>query len=101
MNGSTASVKETHDYGEVISILKAPTRSGYTFQYWKGSEYQPGENYTVTGDHTFTAQWSANSAKLPKTGQTMWPIPVFTVMGTALIVYGLIRRKKEEKENAS
>lgn len=101
MNGSTASVKETHDYGEVISILKAPTRSGYTFQYWKGSEYQPGENYTVTGDHTFTAQWSANSAKLPKTGQTTWPIPVFTVMGTALIVYGLIRRKKEEKENAS
>ena len=59
------------------------------------------ENYTVTGDHTFTAQWSANSAKLPKTGQTTWPIPVFTVMGTALIVYGLIRRKKEEKENAS
>ncbi|WP_420917347.1 hypothetical protein [Ruthenibacterium lactatiformans] len=28
-------------------------------------------------------------------------MPVFTVMGTALIVYGLIRRKKEEKENAS
>ncbi|MTQ82440.1 LPXTG cell wall anchor domain-containing protein [Diplocloster agilis] len=38
---------------------------------------------------------------MPKTGQTTWPIPVFTVMGTALIVYGLIRRKKEEKENAS
>ena len=25
--------------------------------YWEGSEHHPGDRYTVTGDHTFTAQW--------------------------------------------
>ncbi len=44
----------------VIKIDAAPTREGYTFQYWKGSEYQPGADYTVTGDHTFVAQWKKN-----------------------------------------
>ena len=37
--------------------MKAPTRSGYTFQYWEGSSYQPGDSYTVKGNHTFTAIW--------------------------------------------
>ena len=40
-----------------ITIMKAPTRRGYTFQYWKGSEYQPGDPYTVKDHHTFVAQW--------------------------------------------
>ena len=44
--------------GSVITIETAPTREGYKFLYWKGSEYQPGENYTVpAGGHTFVAQW--------------------------------------------
>lgn len=44
--------------GSVITIESAPTREGYKFLYWKGSEYQPGENYTVpAGGHTFVAQW--------------------------------------------
>ena len=44
--------------GEVITIVEAPTCEGYDFLYWKGSEYQPGDKYTVTEDHTFIAQWS-------------------------------------------
>ena len=46
-------------YDEVITIIDAPDRDGYTFTYWKGSSYQPGDKYTVTGDHTFTAQWKS------------------------------------------
>ena len=48
---------EEHKPGETISVHEAPIREGYTFSYWKGSEYQPGDKYTVTEDHTFTAQW--------------------------------------------
>ena len=40
-----------------IKIMEAPTRRGYTFQYWKGSKYQPGDPYTVKDNHTFVAQW--------------------------------------------
>ena len=55
--GSTAPVSSTHEHGEVIAIREAPTRDQYVFLYWKGSEYQPGDAYTVTQDHTFVAQW--------------------------------------------
>ena len=56
-NGSGSDIVETYPYGTVIDIHAAPTRKGYGFSYWKGSEYQPGDKYTVTEDHTFTAQW--------------------------------------------
>ena len=58
-NGSTADIQENYKVGEVISIHAAPTREGYVFSYWKGSAYQPGDSYTVEGDHTFTAVWVA------------------------------------------
>ena len=48
---------EEHSLGANIQIMEAPTRRGYTFQYWKGSKYQPGEDYTVKDNHTFVAQW--------------------------------------------
>ena len=56
-DGSTEDIVEEHPEGSVISIHEAPEREGYTFDYWKGSEYQPGDEYTVTGDHVFEAQW--------------------------------------------
>ena len=44
--------------GSVITIEAAPTREGYKFLYWKGSEFHPGDRYTVpAGGHTFVAQW--------------------------------------------
>ena len=51
-----------HEKGAVISIHEAPVREGYTFRYWKGSEYRPGDRYTVTEDHTFTAQWEKSGS---------------------------------------
>lgn len=56
-DGNTDDVLETHYAGEVITIRDKPTREGYTFLYWKGSEYYPGDSYTVVGDHTLVAQW--------------------------------------------
>ena len=56
-DGSTEDIVEEHPEGSVITIHEAPERDGYTFDYWKGSEYQPGDEYTVTGDHVFEAQW--------------------------------------------
>ena len=49
---------ETIDSGKVIT-LPAPTRDGYTFDYWEGSRYKAGDKYTVTADHTFKAVWKA------------------------------------------
>ena len=56
-NGSTENITEGYEAGTIIKIHAKPTRDGYTFLYWKGSEYQPGDEYTVTEDHVFTAQW--------------------------------------------
>lgn len=55
--GSKKDITEIHEFGSEITIHKAPKREGYTFLYWKGSQYQPGDKYTVSEDHSFTAQW--------------------------------------------
>ena len=62
LEGSTEPLKEGHRRGETVSIHRAPVREGYVFLYWKGSEYSPGDDYTVTGDHTFVAQWVREDA---------------------------------------
>ena len=56
MDGSTGIVTVDVVEGTVIT-LPAPTREGYVFDYWEGSKYYAGDSYTVTEDHTFTAQW--------------------------------------------
>ena len=56
-DGSKDDITEVYEEDTVISIHEAPEREGYTFTYWKGSEYRPGDSYTVTEDHTFVAQW--------------------------------------------
>ncbi len=59
-------------YGTVITIPAAPVRDGYQFLYWKGSKYYPGDSYTVTGDHTFAAQWERKTSPsgVPDTGDS-------------------------------
>lgn len=60
-NGSTEDIVVDYVKGTTIIIHDAPERSGYTFDYWKGSEYQPGDKYTAAEDHTFTAQWTKDT----------------------------------------
>jgi len=45
-----------------FNIIDAPTRDGYTFECWEGSEYQPGEQYHADSDHVFTAKWKKNDS---------------------------------------
>lgn len=57
LEGKTGTVTIVAAVGDTIMIPAAPTRSGYRFKYWRGSEYYPGDQYEVTGDHEFTAEW--------------------------------------------
>ena len=66
INGSPDNYIVDTFVGEEITIIAAPTREGYIFKYWEGSEYYPGDTYTVPGDHTFVAQWEKDPT--PKTG---------------------------------
>ena len=66
-NGKTDNITVKAEDGEEISILKAPTRAGYKFLFWKGSKYNPGDKYTVTGDHRFVAEWEKAPVKTPDT----------------------------------
>ena len=56
-DGDESDIVENYLYGTKIAIHEAPTREGYRFLYWKGSSYQPGDEYTVVEDHRFVAQW--------------------------------------------
>ena len=99
-DGDKSNVYEKHKYGEVITIIDEPDRDGYEFTYWKGSAYQPGDKYTVTGDHTFTAQWKAETTpttptktttptkSLPKTGDpnTTGPLSLLALLSMAAIL---------------
>ena len=113
-NGSTDDIREEHMLNEVITIHEAPTREGYTFDYWKGSEYQPGDKYTVVGNHTFVAQWKKNAEPAPapqpakparKLPQTSDPtnfvaMGALAAAGVASIASGMvIRRRKDEDED--
>ena len=55
--GSGEDIKVVCKPGTRITIHDAPERGGHTFLYWEGSEYYPGQEYQVTGDHVFTARW--------------------------------------------
>ncbi|MDO5118196.1 MAG: InlB B-repeat-containing protein [Eggerthellaceae bacterium] len=69
LDGKTGTITVTAIVGETINLLDAPVRDGYTFKYWKGSEYKAGVEYVVEGDHSFTAEWEKNTpSTIPATG---------------------------------
>lgn len=57
LNGSTEPVILKNKVGDEITIIDAPTKEGYEFLYWEGSQYLPGDKYVVVGNHKFTAKW--------------------------------------------
>ena len=61
-DGSSAAKEYEADLETEFNVIVAPKREGYTFVCWKGSEYQPGDKYTVAEDHVFTAQWKKNGS---------------------------------------
>lgn len=62
LNGQTGTVNLEAEVGQTITLPEAPTREGYRFLHWKGSVYQAGAQYTVTGPKTFTAVWEPVAA---------------------------------------
>ncbi|MCR5576834.1 MAG: InlB B-repeat-containing protein [Oscillospiraceae bacterium] len=97
--GSRANIRETYPAGTVISIHEAPIRRGYRFLYWQGSAYYPGESYTVTGDHTFTAQWERTYEPdiSPRTGDNsrlgLWTLLMLLSLSCLAFVPAVYRKK--------
>ena len=60
--GKSGTITIDANVGETVNLLGAPTREGYTFKFWKGSEYAAGAEYKVEGDHAFTAEWEKSSS---------------------------------------
>ena len=102
INGSTRNVEERHFYGDKITIIGAPVRTYYEFLYWKGSQYQPGDSYTVKEDHLFVAQWKWKNSAVPLTGDDsrleLWQsVCAMAALGlgiSAFMLGGLPRKKK-------
>ncbi len=54
-------------YNEAVNTLPVPTKTGYTFNGWfdaEGNEVTAETVYTVAGDITVTAKWTANQYTL-------------------------------------
>lgn len=60
-DGATGIVKWEGIIEGAVIEMPAPKRAGYKFEYWEGSKYYAGQEYTVTEDHTFKAVWTADS----------------------------------------
>ena len=88
----------TVHYNQDITIPQAPERSGYKFTYWQGSQYYPNDNYKVTGEHTFVAQWQRND--IPKTGDEnnlpLWIMALVTSSLAAMYIGIRSFKKKDE-----
>ena len=59
LDGKTGTITMEANVGDTVKLPKAPTKKGYAFKCWKGSEYEAGAEYKVEGDHAFTAEWIA------------------------------------------
>lgn len=58
----------------------------------------PGGNVPGPADNTPDDGITPNdSEKLPQTGQLWWPVPILSVLGLLLLVYGIDRRRKERE----
>jgi len=119
-NGSTEPLTIDYKDHKIISIPEAPTRDGYTFVEWRGSSYQPGDEYTVVEDHKFTAIWEkdeeiktsengttgsgsdngsdADSSDGVKTGDSnqVWLIAIILVLAAAEFIILAVKRRRED-----
>ncbi|MBR0385392.1 MAG: InlB B-repeat-containing protein [Erysipelotrichaceae bacterium] len=59
LDGETGIVTMVLEENDII-VLGKPTKEGYEFQYWEGSQYYAGDEYQVTEDHKLTAVWKKN-----------------------------------------
>ncbi|MBR2790783.1 MAG: InlB B-repeat-containing protein [Eggerthellaceae bacterium] len=80
--------------GDTINLPGAPSRTGYAFVCWVGSEYKAGAEYLVDGDHKFTAKWQK---VIPETGDPgsakLVMLCLVAVGSLAVLIACALRRK--------
>ena len=97
-DGKPDDILEVYPADTEISIHEKPTREGYEFLYWEGSSYQPGDKYTVTEDHTFTAQWKKVDPDVPDTGDNEPVFYWYAILGVSLLgLFSVIVFDKKRK----
>ncbi|MBQ6395772.1 MAG: InlB B-repeat-containing protein, partial [Atopobiaceae bacterium] len=106
LDGKTGTITIEATVGETINLPGAPTRDGYTFKCWRGSEYAAGAEYEVEGDHAFAAEWEQNAQPQPKptpVPKTADPFAGMAVacmalgtMGASAIVASIVAKRKEQ-----
>ena len=110
LDGKTGTITIEANVGDTIKLPGAPTRDGYTFKCWKGSEYEAGADYVVPeGGHEFTAEWekdsgpassnSGSNAKpsIPATGDSSAPLALAlsaAALGSLCVLAGCASRRK-------
>lgn len=67
IDGNEGPIVIEYSMNENITLLKAPVKDGYVFDYWKGSRYEAGAQYQVVGDHTFEAIYKGTASPAEKT----------------------------------
>ena len=71
LDGKTGTITIEANVGDTIKLPGAPTRDGYTFKCWKGSQYAAGADYTVPeGGHEFTAEWEKDAEPAPSSSDS-------------------------------
>ena len=109
LDGKEGPILVKAEEGETVIIPEGPVKEGYLFTYWEGSEYYPGDAYTVTGDHTFTAQWEEAELipetapappepkpaldRVPNTGDDTMTGLCLLLMTTSLLTMIAVRRR--------
>ena len=99
LDGKTGTITIEAYVGETIKLPGAPTKEGYTFKYWRGSEHAAGAEYVVPeGGHAFTAEWEQNAsesadsgksntnakAAIPATGDPLASLPIALTAAAAI-----------------
>ncbi|MBR2789188.1 MAG: hypothetical protein IKD70_01030 [Eggerthellaceae bacterium] len=84
LDGKTGKVTIDANVGQPYQLpTEPPVLDGYTFQFYRGSEYYPGDTYIVEADHTLTAVYKKNQPTIPDTGDAT---PLALVSALALMV---------------
>ena len=100
-DGTTTPKTYAIEAGKYFTLPEAPIREGYTFRYWKGSRYNPGDKYKVTGaDHTFAAVWEKNGVSdktSPKTGDNS--MPCVYALGLIMAACGMLVLNAKRSKN--
>ena len=94
LNGQTGTLIIKAYVGDVITIPAGPLREGYEFLYWEGSKYYPGDTYTVTGSHMFTAVYQKNEPAVVTGDGTQTVLLLGLLLASASGVAVLLGKKR-------